>query len=116
LGALGALAVSACRRGGQTRHVVIESGQGAPCRLALPATWQRADLRVREMPAGRVVEPKWEGDVAVFATARGATYVVDRPSDAFETHAPPAAEARPATGPRKYTGLGPTVVREDSRR
>jgi hypothetical protein len=116
LGALGALAVSACRRGGQTRHVVIESGQGAPCRLALPATWQRADLRVREMPAGRVVEPKWEGDVAVFATARGATYVVDRPSDAFETHAPPAAEARPATGPRKHTGLGPTVVREDSRR
>ena len=113
--ALGALAVSACRRGGQTRHVVIESGQGSPCSLALPAAWKRADLRVREMPANRVIDPKWDGEVALFTTARGTTYVVDRPSDAFETHVAPAFEAKPAAGPRKYTGLGPVVVHGDFR-
>jgi hypothetical protein len=67
------------------------------------------------MPTGRAVELKWEGDIAVFATARGATYVVDRPSDAFDTHAPPAIESKPAAGPRKYTGLGPIVFQGDIR-
>jgi len=110
LGALGAMTVSASRSGGQTRHVVIESHQGAPCRLALSAGWQRADLRVRQMPPGRAVEVKWDGDVAAFATAAGATYVVDRPGDPFESQAPCAAGGKPATGARKYTGIGPRCV------
>jgi hypothetical protein len=69
-------------------------------------------MRVRELSAGRPVDVKWDGNVAVFATAPGATYVVDRASDPFESHAAPAVAAKPATGPRKHTGLGPRVVAE----
>ena len=82
LRAVGAFLVSAeIRTGGQVRYIAITSEAGRPCRLVRP--W-RGPVRLRQTPSLAKVDVGDTGDILLFQTTKGATYVVDRPHDPWE--------------------------------
>lgn len=81
LRAVGAFLVSGeIMPGGEVAYLAITSEAGKPCSLVAP--WN--EVRVRRWPEMRSVIARAEEGIVRFDTARGATYVVDTPSQPWE--------------------------------
>lgn len=79
---VGAFLVSAeIRAGGDVAYVAITSEAGRRCTLVRP--WD-GEVRVRQLPSLRAVVVQASHGEVTFATSKGLTYVIDRPSDPWE--------------------------------
>lgn len=67
--------------GGHVKYLAITSEAGKECALMRP--WE-GDVRVREFPSMHLVTFVESGDMISFATTIRATYVIDRPTEAWE--------------------------------
>jgi hypothetical protein len=82
LRAVGGFLVSGeIRPGGEVAYAAIESEAGVTCKLIRP--WQ-GTVRIREYASMKPVEVLESNGTLVFDTVRGATYIVDKPSDPWE--------------------------------
>lgn len=67
--------------GGKVAYVAIRSEAGEPCKLVKPWT---GELRIRELSSMAPMTFRARDDRVVFATTKGAIYVVDRPTEPWE--------------------------------
>jgi len=70
------------QRGGKVSYLAITSEAGVPCALVRP--WD-GPVRVRRLDSMEGVAVAEKDGVLTFATAAGATYVVDRPNEPWES-------------------------------
>ena len=83
LRAVGGFLVSGeIRPGGDPAYASIASEAGIACKLVRP--WD-GDVRVRELNSMKPIDVNESGGVISFETIKHATYIVDRPSDPWET-------------------------------
>ena len=70
------------RPGGEVAYLAVTSEAGATCTLLKP--WN-GPLRVRNLQSMKTVKTKQVDEAVVFRTEKNATYIVDTPSDPWES-------------------------------
>ena len=97
LRASGDFLVTAEMRGGEIAYAVIQSQQGAPCRVANP--WPSGAVRVR-LAGGRLVVPPTTDRLLTFPTVPGGVYFVEREAQPADSFPRLALRGERQTGPR----------------